>query len=345
MKATRMVIATALVASLAPSAAHAGAIGEASSTTSTMVKRTEGPVVTPLAEFGSGLAAGSTIGPDGALYVTDPNAGSVLRVDRRTGATSTHAEGLPPQVLGIGGAMDVEFIGRTAYVLVTMVGGDIVGGGPIGDATVGIYRLGRDGRFRVIADIGEWSVDHPPATDFFITTGVQYALQRHHRGFLVTDGHHNRVLRVGLDGRIAEALTLGNVVPTGLETIGPVVLVAQAGPLPHNPDDGKIVASVRRWRTPIDIAHGASLLVDVEFNPRAGLYAVSQGQWDGVAEGSPASPNTGRLVKVDGHGNLVPVVDAGGSEIVLDRPTSLELVGDTAYVLGLTGTIVKIENL
>ncbi len=104
-------IAAALVASLAPSAAPAGAAADA--TTPTAVKRTaKGPVVTPLAEFGSGLASGSTIGPDGALYVTDPNAGSVLRVDRRTGATSTYAEGLPPQVLGVGGAMDVEFIGR-----------------------------------------------------------------------------------------------------------------------------------------------------------------------------------------------------------------------------------------
>ncbi len=342
MRATRMVIAATLAASLAPSTAVASVVADA---TTPIVKRTEGPVFTPLAEFGSGLAAGSTIGPDGGLYVTDPNAGSVLRIDRKTGSTSTYAEGLPQQVLGVGGAMDVEFIGGTAYVLVTMVGGDIVGGGPIGDATVGIYRLGRDGRFRVIADIGGWSVDHPPATDFFITTGVQYALQRHGRGFLVTDGHHNRVLRVGLDGRIAEALTLGNVVPTGLETIGPVVLTAQAGPLPHNPEDGKVVAAVRRWGTPIDIAHGASLLVDVEFDPRAGLYALSQGQWDGVAEGSPASPNTGRLVTVDRHGGLVPVLDADGSEIVLDRPTSLELVGDTAYVVGLAGTIVKIENL
>ena len=105
------------------------------------------------------------------------------------------------------------------------------------------------------------------------------------------------------------------------------------------------MASVRRRGTPIDIAHGASLLVDVEFDPRAGLYALSQGQWDGVAEGSPAWPDTGRLVTVDPHGDLVPVVDADGSEIVLDRPTSLELVGDTAYVVGLGGTIVKIENL
>ena len=42
-----------------------------------------GPVVTPLAEFGSDdFVTGSTIGPDGALYVTDGMAGAVLRIDR-----------------------------------------------------------------------------------------------------------------------------------------------------------------------------------------------------------------------------------------------------------------------
>ena len=244
-------------------------------------------MVTQLTEFGSGLASGSTIGPDGALYVTDPNAGSVLRVDRTTGTASTFADGLPPQVLGVGGAMDVEFIGRTAYVLVTLVGGDIVDGGPIGDATVGIYRLGREGQVRVIADIGEWSVNHPPDTDFFITTGVQYALQRHGRGFLITDGHHNRVLRVEPHGHIAQVRAFDNVVPTGLETVGSAVLMAQAGPLPHHPEDGRTMAFTGRWDGVVEIARGASLLVDVEFSPRAGLYALSQGQWDGVAEGSP----------------------------------------------------------
>ena len=346
MRAAGMVIAAVLVASLVHPGVAGAVTGATTPAAPTAPQRTsDGPVLTQLAQFGSGLASGSTIGPDGALYVTDPNAGSVLRVDRTTGATSTYAAGLPPQVLGVGGAMDVEFIGRTAYVLVTMVGGDIVGGGPIGDATVGIYRLGRSGHFSVVADIGAWSIEHPPATDFFITTGVQYALQRRGHGFLVTDGHHNRVLRVGLDGHISEALTLGNVVPTGLEAIGPVVLTVQAGPLPHHPVDGKVLARVRPCRTAVEIAHGASLLVDVEFNRRVGLYALSQGQWDGVAEGSPALPNTGRLVKVDRHGDLVSVLDAHGSEIVLDRPTSLELVGNTAYVVGLTGTVVKIDNL
>src|SRR3954464_4085080 len=156
------------------------------------------PDVTPLASFGSGLGSGSTIGPDGALYVTDGNAGSVMRINRVTGEVTTYAAGLPTKVLGIGGAMDVAFIGRTAYVLVTMVSGEIVGSGPFGNPadTVGIYRLKRDGSFSAFAELGTWSVEHPPVPAFFITTGVQYAMQPYRHGFLVTDGHHNRILRV-----------------------------------------------------------------------------------------------------------------------------------------------------
>jgi hypothetical protein len=93
------------------------------------------------------------------------------------------------------------------------------------------------------------------------------------------------------------------------------------------------------------VAHGASLVVDVEIGSGGTLYALSQGQWDEVAEGSPASPDTGRLVRADWNGALSPVVDAAGEEIVLDRPTSLELVDDTAYVVGLAGTIVMVDHL
>ena len=39
------------------------------------------------------------------------------------------------------------------------------------------------------------------------------------------------------------------------------------------------------------------------------------------------------------------MVDGSGKEIVLDRPTSLEFVGNTAYVVSLTGAVVKITNV
>jgi sugar lactone lactonase YvrE len=301
--------------------------------------------VSVLATFGSGLGSGSAVGPDGALYVTDGNAGCVLRVDLDTGAVSTFAKGLPTQVIGIGGAMDVAFHGDSAYVLVTLVGGDIVGGDPIGDATVGVYRVEEDGGFTELADIGAWSVEHPPATDFFVTTGVQYALEVTEDGLLVSDGHHNRLLHVDLDGGITEVAAFDNVVPTGLETIGDTVYIAETGPLPHRPEDGKVTAISADGGAPTEIASGARMVVDVEAGPDDRLYALAQGTWDEVQEGSPASPDTGRLVAVGDDGALAPVVDADGAEIVLDRPTSLEFVGDTAYVVTLPGEVIEIEGV
>src|SRR3954449_6659393 len=56
--------------------------------TTTAHARPSAPVMTPLATFGSGMGSGSTIGPDGALYVTDGGSkadalpGRVWRVDR-----------------------------------------------------------------------------------------------------------------------------------------------------------------------------------------------------------------------------------------------------------------------
>jgi hypothetical protein len=310
------------------------------------------PVVTRLAEFGSDdFVTGSTIGPGGALYVTDGAAGSVLRIDRRSGQVTPYAGGLPPkafQGVDIGGPVDVAFAGRTAYVLVTLVSGTILSDPPepFGepDAVNGLYRIERDGSNTLVADLGQWSVDNPPEPAFFVDTGVHFALERYRGGFLVTDGHHNRVLWVDRHGSIHEIATFGNVVPTGLETAFGRIFVTQMGPIPHIPEDGKVVA-VRPGREPREIASGASMLIDVERGPHGKLYALSQGQWDGVGEGSRAQANTGRLVVVGHHGELTPVVDGDGQELVLDRPTSVEFVGPTAYVVSVTGDVYRVDGL
>ncbi|MEO6571487.1 MAG: ScyD/ScyE family protein [Ilumatobacteraceae bacterium] len=310
----------------------------------------EGPVLTHLTKVGSDdFVTGSTIGPGGALYVTDGNAGEVLRIDRRDGTVSTYATGLPTKAFqgDIGGPVDVAFIGQTAYVLVTLVSGTIFGE-PFGDpaAKNGLYRIERDGTATLVADIGQWSIDNPPPSTFvtFVDTGVQFSLQPYRGGFLVTDGHHNRVLWVDRQGSIQLFAQFGNVVPTGLETIGGKVFVSQLGPIPHLPENGKVVA-VRGGGEPFEVASGASMLIDVEKGLRGRLYGISQGQWDGVGEGSRAEPNTGRLVVVGRHGELTPVVDDAGQELVLDRPTSLEFVGTTAYVLSVTGDVYRIDGL
>src|SRR6266540_4481971 len=287
-------------------------------------------------------ATGSTIGPGGALYVTEGAAGRISRVDPKTGDITTFASGLPKAIIGIGGAIDVAFIGKTAYVLVTLVGPD-VGGSDV----VGIYRVDGPDSFTVVADIGEFSMRHPPNTQFAVPTGVQYALQTYRGGFLVTDGHHNRVLRVTLDGEVTEVIAFDNIVPTGLAVSGNTVYMAEAGPIPHLPETSKVVSFTLKSPTATQVASGAGLihdppiglLVDVEFGRGNTLYALLQGYWNGPFEGTPAQPNTGALVKVNPDGTFTLLVEG------LNQPTSVEIIKNTAYVVTLAGEIWRIDNI
>ena len=278
--------------------------------------------------------SGSTVGPGGALYVTEGAAGRISRVDPKIGDVTTFASGLPRSIVGFGGAMDVAFIGQTAYVLVTLVGPDVGG-----SDKVGVYRVDGPHSFTVVADIGAFSLSNPPDTPFDIPTGVQYALDTYRGGLLVTDGHLNRVLRVTLKGDVSELIAFDNIVPTGLAVRGKTVYMAEAGVVPHLPEDGKIVSFGPKSTTATEVASGARLLVDVEFGRGRTLYALSQGVWDGVAAGSPAKPNTGSLVKVNRHGTFTVIADG------LDRPTSLEFIRNTAYVVTLSGKIWKFNRI
>jgi hypothetical protein len=306
----------------------------ASTTVVAAEKPSEQPSITLLAEGLEG-ASGSTIGPDGALYVTEGASGRMSRVDPHTGEITTFASGLPPRLIPLGGAIDVAFIDDTAYVLVTLVGSDLGGG-----STVGIYRVDDEDSFTVIADIGEFSVNNPPSTGFDIPSGLQFAMETFRGGILVTDGHLNRVLSVSLDGEVTEMIAFGNIVPTGLEVHGNTVYMAEAGPNPHLPQDGKIVTFGPKSHSITEIASGAPLLVDVEFGLGRSLYALSQGEFEaGLPDGAPAMPNTGSLVEVNQDGTFTVIVEG------LNVPTSLEIIGNTAYVITLAGEIYKIENV
>jgi hypothetical protein len=281
---------------------------------------------------------GSAVGPGGALFVTAPLAGSIWRVDPKTGAVTLFASGLPariPDPFFIGsGVVDIAFIGGTAYALVTGVGPDLEG-----NDIVGIYRVDGPNSFTVVADLGAFSVANPPETDIFVPTGFQYAMEPFRGGFLVTDGHHNRVLWVTREGEITELIAFGNVVPTGLAVSGNLIYIAQAGPIPHEPEDGRVVVFGPSSTTAIEVAAGARLAIDVEFGSGRTLFALSQGVWDGPFEGAPALPNTGALMQVNGDGTLTTVIDG------LDRPTSLEFIGNTAYVVTLGGEIWRIDDV
>lgn len=299
------------------------------------------PSSTPTAEvIADGVvpgANGSAIGPDGALYVTASDTGEILRVEPDTGAVSTFATGLPSRVAPIGGPMDLVFHRGTAYVLVSLVG-DFFG---TSDPS-GIYRMDGPGQWTVIADLGQWALDHPPGAeiDYFIPTGVHYSIDAFRGGFVVAEAHHNKVLHVTTRGDVSELHAFGNVVPTGLATWGNQVLVALAGPQPHLPEDGRIVSVTPSGDGARELAAGGPLLLDVERGRGATVFGLAQGDFpDGEPDGTPALEHTGELLRYDGDGGFEPVVSG------LDRPTSMEIVGDTAFVVGLSGDVVRIDHV
>ena len=162
-------------------------------------------------------------------------------------------------------------------------------------------------------------------------------MESYRGGFLVTDGHHNRILRVTLDGEVTAFMAFDNIVPTGLAASGNTVYMAQAGPIPHDPADGKVVSFRPKSPTATEVASGAPLLVDVEFGRGRELYALSQGPLVAVLRvlrrSEHRKPREGQP-----NGTLTVVVDG------LDRPTSLEIIENTAYVVTLAGEIWRIDR-
>lgn len=301
-------------------------------------KPPQDPTVTVLAS-GLGSTSGSTVGPDGALYVAERAAsGRILRVDPHTGDVTEFASGLPQAQIFLGGVVDVAFIGDTAYALVTVVDDPALP--EPGDDVAGIYRVDGPNSFTLIGDISTFSMNNVPTnTVIDLTTGVQYAMETYKGAFLVTDGHHNRVLRVTLDGEVSEMIAFENQVPTGLEVRGSYVYMAQAGPTPHLPEDGKVVKFGRYSSTATEVAAGARLIVDVEYGRGRTLYGLSQGEWNGGGAGTPAFEDTGALFEANRDGTFTEIVSG------LDRPTSLEFIGKTAYVVTMDGEILKIDGV
>ena len=282
---------------------------------------------------------GSTIGPAGDLFVPDPMAGAILRIDPKTGDYTTFASGLPQEIpgVGLGGITDLAFIGGTAYALVTAV--DDPNFFPTGQVN-GIYRIDGPNSYTIIADIGAQNIANPPTGfNFDVVTGVLYAIQTYRGGFLVTDGHLNRVLHVTLDGEITILRRFNNIVPTGLEVKGNQIYMAQAGPVPHLPENGKVVSFSPNTPLVTIVASGAPLVLDVEFGRGQTLFALSQGDFSGDPAGFPALPNTGSLLRVNANGTFSVIADK------LDRPTSLEIIGNTAYIVTLGGEVWTVDNI
>ena len=149
------------------------------------------------------------------------------------------------------------------------------------------------------------------------------------------------MFHVTVDGDITELIAFDNTVPTGLEVSvsSNTIYIAEAGPVPHLPETGKVMTFEWGSSTATEVASDARLLVDVEYGCCGTLYALSQGEYEEGVAGSPAQPNTGSLVRVNRDGTFTVLVDS------LNQPTSFEIIGDTAYVVTLDGNIWTIDGV
>jgi hypothetical protein len=59
----------------------------------------------------------------------------------------------------------------------------------------------------------------------------------------------------------------------------------------------------------------------------------------GAAPGSPAQPNSGALVRANLDGTFTFLVDN------INLPTSLNFIGNTAYIVTLTGDVLKVNDV
>jgi hypothetical protein len=297
----------------------------------------------------TGLAGtiGGAVGPDGMLYVPESARGEVTRIDPESGATQPFASGFPlPAIPGVpGGVFDVAFLGGQAYALVTIVDApEFLNDLGVPDTGAnGLYRIDGPSQWTLIADLGEFARQNPPSGfDFLLPEGVQFALESVRGGFLITDGHLNRVLFVTPAGDVRIAAQYANVVPAGIDVVRGQVLLARTGAITGVPGAYQEIGDITTLESRT-VAAGISMAVDVQKGPGKSLYALSQGEWDPSlgpeAAGAPALPGTGKLLRILRNGSTRTLLEG------VDTPTSLHFIGGTAYVVTLAGDVWKIRGV
>ncbi|MGE3794511.1 MAG: ScyD/ScyE family protein [Dehalococcoidia bacterium] len=277
-----------------------------------------------------GFVLGTAIGPDNALYVADGSKGEVWRIDPDTGAKTLEAWGLPAGEEG--GVSDIAFIGFDLYALTSGVSAPDV---------VGVYRIPKGGKPEILADLGAYALAHPVGFGDAAPTGNPYSLEVLDAGnLLVADANHNRLLVVDtFQGTISQLAQFDNIVPTGASRADNVLYVSQIGAYPHAPEDGRVWALTLPEGEASLVAAGVPFIIDVEKGPSSRLYALSFGTQPTEPEGPPADPFSGKVLLVREDGTFGTLVAN------LTMPTTLEIVGDTAFVTTMSGDVWRIDNI
>jgi hypothetical protein len=303
------------------------------------------------------------VGPDGLLYVAEAGVGGDApptcepadnmfngsayrggltgRVSRihRDGRVETVAEGIASFVDGTSevlGASDVEWIGRTLYVLTE--GGGCTRGLP--NHPAGILRVGRNGSLSYVADITAFIRTHPvqaepecgPAGDCE-PDGVPHSMLAVGRHLYVVETNHNSVLRVDPGtGSIERVHDLSLLDPA------PIRIIRRGADALIGTFDGDLVRmSLLRPRVDF-LQSGYNPLVDLaELGGRLHLLETFTVPWTG---------DTGRVIRRNRDGSSTEVASGLNFPMGLAEWRGDLYVAQNSYFQGPvqgTGQIVRIR--
>ncbi|HEU5319379.1 MAG TPA: ScyD/ScyE family protein, partial [Methylomirabilota bacterium] len=160
--------------------------------------------------------------------------------------------------------------------------------------------------------------------------------------FYVSDGNHNRLLKVTTGGDVSAITEFPNhPVSTGVaNTASGPFYVGYLGQGPFLPEAGKVVSVAPTTGAITEIASGAAMITDVQVGAGGQLYAL---QFNDPQEAGEAffAPGTGKVLRVVGSG-FSPLITG------LSFATDMVFDGNTLYIsnfgIAPVGEVIKVEN-
>ena len=303
------------------------------------------------------------VGPDGLLYVAEAGIGGntpptcapadnmfngaayrggltgrVSRI-RRDGSVETVAEGIASFVDGTSevlGASDIEWIGRTLYVLTE--GGGCTRGLP--DHPAGILRVNRDGSLTYVADITTFIRTHPvevepscgPLGDCE-PDGVPHSMVAVGRHLYVVDTNHNSILRVDpRTGAIERIHDLSTLDPA------PIRIIRRGGHALIGTFDGDLLKMTLLPPQVTFVQSGYNPLVDLTyFRGRLHMLETFTAPW---------TADTGRVIRRNRDGSSTEVASGLNFPMGLTEWRGDLYVAHNSYLQGPvqgTGQILRIR--